>query len=135
MKWLIEVTVDDWNISIGGEDNLERTFVGRGDGFEGSSDARSRENRDVVDGYDKGANIFATNVPNPRGRGIRDDSRDISSLSNVALLDFETEVWMLARDRRGQLIKTFERIVGHFQVDGREIQTVMIDHAIICQIP
>ncbi|KAI2499318.1 hypothetical protein MHU86_15162 [Fragilaria crotonensis] len=71
MEWLIEMTVDDWNIAIGSEDNLERTFVGRGDGFEGGSNARSRENRDVVDGYDESANILATNVPNPRGRGIR----------------------------------------------------------------
>jgi len=135
MEWLIEMTVDDWNIASGSEDNLERTFVGRGDGFEGGSNARSRENRDVVDGYNEGANILATNVPYPRGGGIRDDPRDISPLSNVALLDFETEVWVLARDRRGQLIQTFEGIVRHLQVDGREIQTVWIDHTIIGQIP
>ena len=39
-----------------------------------------------------------------------------------------------ARPLRGQLLKVFERIIGHFQVDGWEIQTVWIDYAIVGQI-
>ena len=42
---------------------------------------------------------------------------------------------MLTSDWRRQFIEAIERIVGDFQVEEREIQTIGIDNTIIGQVP
>jgi hypothetical protein len=53
----------------------------------------------------------------------------------VTLHDLEPEAGMLACDGRGQFVKAFEWIVRDFQIEKREIQTIGVDDAVICEVP
>jgi hypothetical protein len=117
MQRLIEMTIDDWNVAIWSEDDLERRIVGCCSGAKSIQDGRHSEHGNIVDRHNKGADIFATNISDPRGNCVGDDSRNKTVFSDVAFLDIEAEAGMLATDGRGQLVEAIERIVGDLQVE------------------
>jgi hypothetical protein len=135
MDRLVEMSIGDWNIPVRGENNLECVFVRRGCSTECVQDGCRSEHSDVIDGHNKGTDVFAANIPDSRGRGICNDTRNIPSSSNVTLHDLEPEAGMLACDGRGQFVKAFEWIVRDFQIEKREIQTIGVDDAVICEVP
>ena len=49
-------------------------------------------------------------------------------------MDLETEARMFARDRAGQFIEALKRVVRNFQVDGRDVQFVRIDYAVVGEV-
>jgi hypothetical protein len=51
----------------------------------------------------------------------------------VAFFDLEAKTGVLASDGGRQFVKTIERVIGDFQVEGREVQTIRIDNASIGQ--
>ena len=135
MDRLVEMSIGDWNISVRGENNLERLFVRRGCSSECIQDGCRSEHSDVIDGHNKGADVFAANIPDSRGRGICNDTRNIPSSSNVTLHDLETEAGMLAGDGRGQFVEALEWVVGDFQIEKREIHAIGVDNAIVSEVP
>jgi hypothetical protein len=51
----------------------------------------------------------------------------------VAFFYLEAKTGVLASDGGRQFVKTIERVIGDFQVEGREVQTIRIDNASIGQ--
>ena len=51
----------------------------------------------------------------------------------MAFFDLEAKTGVLASDGGRQFVKTIERVIGDFQVEGREVQTIRIDNASIGQ--
>jgi hypothetical protein len=49
-------------------------------------------------------------------------------------LDLEAEVTVFACDRRRQFIEALKRVIGNFQVDGRKVQFVGIDGAVVGEV-
>ena len=62
MKRLVEVTVNNGDVPIRGEDNFERLLIRRGDSLEYVQNGCCGEHGNVIDGHDKGTNIFATDI-------------------------------------------------------------------------
>jgi hypothetical protein len=41
---------------------------------------------------------------------------------------------VFARDRAGQFVETFKRVVGDVKVEGRDVHFVRIDHSVVGEV-
>ncbi len=52
----------------------------------------------------------------------------------MTLLDFEAEARVFARDRAGQFVKALEGVIRNFEIEGRNVQFVRIDDAVVGEV-
>jgi hypothetical protein len=89
--------------------------------MKGIQDGRGSEHGNAVDGDNEGTDVPTSNVSNPGCRGVGDNTRNKTALSDVALLNLKAKVGMFACDRRRQLIEAFEWIIGDGKGEGRKV--------------
>ena len=52
----------------------------------------------------------------------------------MTFLYLEAEARVFARDRAGQFVEAFKRIVGDVKVEGRDVHFVRIDHSVVGEV-
>jgi hypothetical protein len=125
------MTIGGRDVSVWGENDLDRWFVGRRGGVKGIDNGRRYEHGNVVDGHDEGITVLSTDILYTRHSGVGEDNRGKTAFPVVTLFDLESKEGVLASNGRGQVVEAFERVVGDFQVEEGEIQTIRVDDAVI----
>jgi hypothetical protein len=124
MERLLEVTIGDRDVAFRRKHNCEGLLVGRCNSVERGYDGFGCEDGDIVDGHDKCADIFTSNIANSRCRRMQDNTRNVSVCPDVTILDLEAEARVFAHDRAGQFVEELEGIIRNVEVEGRNVQFV-----------
>jgi hypothetical protein len=112
------------DVVIGRKDNGEGGSVGRGSGSQGGEHRLAGENGSVIDRNDVGTEIFATDISNACRGGAGGNTGDVASLADVASCDLKTEGWVVTLDGLRDRVKTMEGIVGHLEVERRQLRAI-----------
>jgi hypothetical protein len=130
MKRTVVWTRTDRDVPVGRKDDDEGDSIGSDDCSQSGDDRITREDGNVVHRDDVSADILATNVADTGGRGAGDDTREVTTLADMARRDLEPESGMVAFDGLCDGVQSMKGVVGDDEIQRGEDGTIGRDMTI-----